>query len=155
MLSWTVNSVMQFSYECSVEKHLILKTEESPHRTLKLTHGIDDSYKRFFLRSNCASIHQKNLWFLVTEIEKSISQINQEFMWSFFKQKKVSYNFSEPSSPTAAQRLFTFEAMLYGAIFLVKLNLWIQFLNLKPKLKICRKIRFADKLVLWQYLVYC
>ena len=32
------------------------------------------------------------LRFIVTEIFKSISQINQEFMWLFFKQKKLSHN---------------------------------------------------------------
>ena len=68
-------------------------------------------------------------------------------MWSFFKQKKLSYNLSELSPPTTTQMLFTFEALLYGTIFVVKLNLAIQFMNLKPKLKIWRKIRFGDKLV--------
>ena len=38
------------------------------------------------------SIHQRHLRFLVTEIFKSISQISPEFMWSFFMQKKLSYN---------------------------------------------------------------
>ena len=38
------------------------------------------------------SIHQSHLQFLVTEIFKSISQINPEFEWSFFKPKKLSDN---------------------------------------------------------------
>ena len=42
--------------------------------------------------NNFVSIHQRHLRFLDTEIFKSISQINTEFMWSFFKQKKLSYN---------------------------------------------------------------
>ena len=120
-----------------------------------MKYRIDDSYKKNLLRSNCTSIHQRYLRFLVTEISITISQINPEFMWSFFKQENVSYNLPELSPPTAAQMLFTFEVLLYRAMFLVKLNQGIQFSNLKPKLKICRKVRFADKLVLWQYLVYC
>ena len=40
--------------------------------------------------SNSVSIHQRHLWFVVTEIFKSISQSNPEFMWSFFKQEKLS-----------------------------------------------------------------
>ena len=44
------------------------------------------------LSSNSVSIHQRHLRFLVTEIFKSMSQFNPEFMWSFFKPKKLSYN---------------------------------------------------------------
>ena len=57
-----------------------------------MTYGIDDSYSNLLLRSEYVSIHQRHLRFLGTEIFKSISQINPEFMWSFFKQKKLSYN---------------------------------------------------------------
>ena len=60
--------------------------------TLKVVYGIDDSYKNLLLSSNSVSIHQRHLRFLVTEIFKSISQINPKFMWSFFKPKKLSYN---------------------------------------------------------------
>ena len=41
------------------------------------------------------------------------------------------------SPPATAQMQFTFEDFFYRAIFLLKLNPAIQFLNLKPKLKIC------------------
>ena len=57
-----------------------------------LWYGIDDSYKNLLLSSNSVSIHQRHLRFLVTEIFKSLSQISLEFMWSFFKPKKLSYN---------------------------------------------------------------
>ena len=50
--------------------------------TLKVVYGIDDSYNNLLLSSNSVSIHQRHLRFLVTEIFKSISQINPEFMWS-------------------------------------------------------------------------
>ena len=38
------------------------------------------------------SIHQRHLRFLMTEIYKSISQINPEFMQSYFNQKELSCN---------------------------------------------------------------
>ena len=57
-----------------------------------MIYGIDDSYNNLLLRSNSVSIHQRKLRFLVTEMFKSIPQINLEFMLSLFKQKKVSYN---------------------------------------------------------------
>ena len=55
--------------------------------------------------------------------------------------------------------LFTLEVLLYGIIFLLKLNPAIQFSNLKAKLKIWEilivDVYFAGKLVLRQYLIYC
>ena len=73
-------------------KTLNSKIQKIHHRTLKVVYGIGDSYKNLLLRSNSVSIHQRHLQFLVTEIFKSISQINPEFMWSFFKPKKLSYS---------------------------------------------------------------
>ena len=65
-------------------KTLHPKIEKIPHRTLKVC--IDNSYNNILLRSNSVSIHQRQL-----HLFKSISQINPDFMWSFFKQKKLSY----------------------------------------------------------------
>ena len=71
-------------------KTLYSKFEKNHHRTLKVVYGIDDSYNNILLSSNSVSIHQRHLRFLVTEIFKSTSQISPEFMWSFFKSKKLS-----------------------------------------------------------------
>ena len=68
------------------------KIEKFNHGTLKVVYGIDDSYNNLLLSSNPVSVHQNHLRFLVTDISKSISEINPEFMWLFFKQKKLSYN---------------------------------------------------------------
>ena len=68
------------------------KIDKIHHSTLKVIYGIDDSYNNLLLRSNSVSIYQRHLRFLVTEIFKSISQINPEFMWSFFRQKRLHYN---------------------------------------------------------------
>ena len=73
-------------------KTLYPKIENNHHRTLKVVYGIDDSYNNLLVSSNSVSSHQRHLRFLLTEIFKSISQINPEFMWSFFKPKKLSYN---------------------------------------------------------------
>ena len=62
-----------------------------------MVYGIDDYYSNLLLSSNSVPIHQRHLRFLVTEIFKSISQINPEFMWSFFKPKKLSYNLRKES----------------------------------------------------------
>ena len=73
-------------------KTLYSKIEKFNHGTLKVVYGIDDSYNNLLLSSNPVSVHERLLRFLVTDISKSISEINPEFMWSFFKQKKLSYN---------------------------------------------------------------
>ena len=68
-------------------KTFYFKIEKNHRKTLKVISNIDGPY-RWSLRSNYVSIHQRHLQFLVREIFKSISQINREFMWSFFKQKR-------------------------------------------------------------------
>ena len=68
------------------------KIEKTHRKTLKVIYNIDDSYNNLLLRSNYVSIYLRHLRFLVTEIFKIIPQIHPEFMWSFFKQKKLSYS---------------------------------------------------------------
>ena len=72
-------------------KKLYSKIEKIHHRTLKVVYGMDDSDNNHLLSSNSVSIHQRHSIFS-TEIFKSISQINPQFMWLFFKLKKLSYN---------------------------------------------------------------
>ena len=61
-------------------KTLYSEIEKIHDRTLKVVYGIDDFYNNLLLSSNSISIHQRHLRFLVTEIFKSISQINPKFM---------------------------------------------------------------------------
>ena len=56
----------------SCRKTIYSKIEKIQHKTLKVIYDIDDSYKNLLL--------------------PSISQINPEFMWSLFKQKKLFCN---------------------------------------------------------------
>ena len=43
------------------------------------------------LESSSVSVYQGHLGFLVTEIYKSTTQINPEFMWSYFTQSYITY----------------------------------------------------------------
>ena len=63
--------------------------------------GIDDSYNNLLLSSNSKGLmcHPRHFRFLVTEIFKSISQINPKFMCSFFKPKRLSYNLRKRPTP--------------------------------------------------------
>ena len=74
----------------------------------------EESYENLLLESSSVSIHQRHLRFLVTEIYKSTTQINPEFMWPYFTYNNIPW---------------------FGIIFLGILNLANHYLNLKPKLR--------------------
>ena len=73
-------------------KTLYHKIEKIHHRTLKVIYQSEESYENLLLESSSVSIHQKYLRFLVTEIYKSTTQRNPEFMWSYFAYNNISYN---------------------------------------------------------------
>ena len=91
----------QFNYAPLIwmfcRKTLYSKIQKIHHRALKVVYGIDDSYKNLLLSCKYVSINQRHLRFLVTEIFKSISQINPEFMWSFFMPKRTNSIFTKKS----------------------------------------------------------
>ena len=73
-------------------KTLYSKIEKIHHKTLKVIYESNDTYDNLLLQSSTVSVHQRHLRFLVTEIYKSISQLNPEFMWSYFTHKDMPYN---------------------------------------------------------------
>ena len=73
-------------------KTLYSKIEKIHHKTLKVIYESNDTYDNLLLQSNMVSVHQGHLRFLMTEIYKSISQLNPEFMWSYFTHKGMPYN---------------------------------------------------------------
>ena len=44
------------------------------------------------LQSNAPSVLERHLRFLMTEIYKNISQLNSEYMWSYFTHKDIAYS---------------------------------------------------------------
>ena len=73
-------------------KTLNSKIEKIHHKTLKVIYETNDTYDNLLLQSNTVSIHQKHVRFLMTEINKGISQLNPEFMWAYFTHKDMPYN---------------------------------------------------------------
>ena len=73
-------------------KTLYSKIEKIHHRTLKVIYQSNDTYENLLLQSNTVSVHQRHLRFLMIEIYKSVSQLNPQFMWSFFTHKDIPYN---------------------------------------------------------------
>ena len=54
------------------------------HKTLKVIYQPDISYDDVLQLSNSMSRHQRHLRFLLTEICKSTSTLDPQFMWSYF-----------------------------------------------------------------------
>ena len=84
----------QFNYVLWMfcRKTLYLKIEKIHHKTLKVIYESNNTYNNLLLQSNTGSAHQRHLRSLMTEIYKSISQLNPEFMWSYFTHKDMPYN---------------------------------------------------------------
>ena len=85
----------QFNYALLLwmfcRKTLYSETEKIHHKTLKVIYESSDTYDNLLLQSNTVSVHQRHLRFLMTEIYKSISQLNPEFKWSYFTHKDMPY----------------------------------------------------------------
>ena len=73
-------------------KTLYSKIEKIHHKTLKVIYESNDTYENLLLQSNTVSVHQRHLRFLMIEIYKSLSQLNPQFIWSFFTHKDIQYN---------------------------------------------------------------
>ena len=91
----------QFNYAPLIwmfsRKILYHKIEKIHHRALKVIYQCKEPYENLFLESSSVSIHQRHLRFLVTEIYKSMTQINPEFMWPYFTYSNISYKLRKAS----------------------------------------------------------
>ena len=52
----------------------------------------DTTYGEILSMKNDVSIHQKHLHFLVTEVFKSVNNLNPHFMWDYFKMNFFPYD---------------------------------------------------------------
>ena len=73
-------------------KTTYLKMQKNHHKTLKVIYQSDASYDDLLQLSNSVSLHQRHLWFLLTEIYRSTGTLNPQFMRSYFKYREVAYN---------------------------------------------------------------
>ena len=71
-------------------KGLYLKMQKI-HKTLVIYQS-NKTYEKLLKLSETVSLHQRHLRFLVTEVYKSTSYLNPEFMCSFFTHKEIPYN---------------------------------------------------------------
>ena len=65
--------------------------KKTQYKALKIIYNTNESYDELFIGSNEVSIHQKT-YALVTEICKSVADINPDFMSQCFMMKEMLYN---------------------------------------------------------------
>ena len=90
--------ISQFNYAPSVwmfaGKTSINKICKIHHRTSQVNHNdYQKSYDELLDINKDVNIHQKHLRILVLEVFKGIMHGNPEFMWSYFNENTIPYNF--------------------------------------------------------------
>ena len=88
-----VNS--QFNYTSIIclfcHKQDYLKIAKIQYKALKIVYNSNESYEELLLRNNEVSNHQKRFRILVTEVVKSLADLNPDFMKSYFTIKEIPY----------------------------------------------------------------
>ena len=86
----------QFNYAPLIwmfcHKATCLKMQKIHHNSLKLIYQSDASYDNLLQLRNSLFLHQRHLQFLWAEIYKSTGTLNPQFIWSYFKYRKVAHN---------------------------------------------------------------
>ena len=74
-------------------KNSMLKVNKIHRRTLRVVYDdYNSTYEELLASHNDISIHQKHLKHLAIEVYKSLTNLNPEFIWPFFKNKPILYN---------------------------------------------------------------
>ena len=71
----------------------MLKVNKIHRRTLRVVYDdYNSTYEELLASHNDISIHQKHLKHLAIEVYKSLTKLNPEFMWPFFKNKSIHFS---------------------------------------------------------------
>ena len=74
-------------------KNSMLKVTQIHWSILRVVYDdYNSTYEELLASHNDISIHQKHLKHLAIEVYKSLTNLNPEFMWPFFKNKSIPYN---------------------------------------------------------------
>ena len=97
------------------------KINKIHERALRIIHKDSTSnFQELLNKSNSVSVHQRNLQLLLTEIYKTVHNLNPTFMTQVFEEKDVPYNLRESNSltlPKAKTTLFTGSTLTTENIF--------------------------------------
>ena len=86
----------QFNYASIIwmfcHKQDYFEVEKIHYKALKIVYNSNECYEELLIRNNEVSIHQKQLRTLATEIYKSLTDVNPDFMKSYFPIKEIPYS---------------------------------------------------------------
>ena len=92
----------QFNYPSIIwmfcRKQDYLEVEKIHYRALKIVYNSNECYEELLIRNNEVSIHQKQLRTLATEIYKSLTDVNPDFMKNYFSIKGIPYSLKNGSA---------------------------------------------------------
>ena len=69
-----------------------LEVEKIHHKASKIVYNSNECYEELLIRNNEVSIHQKLLRTLATEIYKSLTDDNPDFMKNYFSITEIPYS---------------------------------------------------------------
>ena len=75
-----------------------LEVEKIHYKALKIVHNSNECYEELLIQNNEVSIHQKQLRTLATEIYKSLTDVNPDFMKNYFSIKEIPYSLRNGSA---------------------------------------------------------
>ena len=86
----------QFNYASIIwmfcRKQDYFEVEKIHYKALKIVYNSNECYEELLIRNNEVSIDQKQLRTLATEIYKSLTDVNPDFMKSYFPIKEIPYS---------------------------------------------------------------
>ena len=84
----------QFNYASIIcmfcPKQDYLEVEKIHYKALKIVYNSNECYEKLLIQNNEVSIHQKQLRTLATEIYKSLTDVNPDFMKNYFSIKEIN-----------------------------------------------------------------
>ena len=69
-----------------------LEVEKIHYKAWKIVYNSNECYEELLIRKNKVSIHQKQLRTLTTEVYKSLTDVNPDFMKNYFSIKEILYS---------------------------------------------------------------
>ena len=74
-----------------------LEVEKIHYKAFKTVYNSNECYGELLIRNSEVSIHQKQLRTLATEIYKSLTEVNPDFMKNYFSIKEIPYSLKNGS----------------------------------------------------------
>ena len=109
-------------------KSLISKVQKIHFRALQMVYNTyEKSYNELLILNRDISIHQKHLHFLVTEVYKSVNNLNPQFMWNYFNISTLPDELRQGNKvnlPETRTCRYGINSLLFREALLWKVVLW-------------------------------